>query len=65
MAKRRKESLIFLVSSVVLVFAAVLWYVNTAPALGATPSDGCMACHLDAGTMESMYEIPEASAGAG
>lgn len=65
MAKRRKDSLIFLVSSVVVVVVGLVFYINTSPVLSATPSDGCMACHLDADVMESMYATPEVSGGGG
>ncbi len=65
MAKRKKESLIYLVSSLVIILAVMLLYVNTAPVLSATPSDGCMVCHLDADVIESMYDAPVAAGGGG
>lgn len=65
MAKRKRDSLIFLASSAVIVLAVMVFYLNTAPVLSATPSDGCMACHLDAEVLESMYDAPEAAGGGG
>lgn len=65
MAKRRRDSLIFVGVSLLVVVAAMVFYVNTAPVLSATPSDGCMACHLDAEVLESMYCPPDAAGGGG
>lgn len=65
MAKRKKDSLIFLATSLVVAVAVLVFYVNTSPVLSATPSDGCMACHLDADVMESMYVVKEAAGGGG
>ncbi len=65
MAKRRKESLIFLASSLFVVVAGLVFYINTSPVLRATPSGGCIVCHLDADVMESLYDVPEASGGGG
>ena len=63
--KRKRDSMIFLVASLVIVLSVVLWQVNTSPVLGATPSDGCYVCHLDADVMEAMYEVPPPAAGPG
>ncbi|MGM0651512.1 MAG: hypothetical protein ACQES4_01860 [Bacillota bacterium] len=65
MAKRRKEIMVFLVSAVAVVVVAIMVYVSTTPVLGATPSDGCMTCHMDAEVMDTMYELPEEEGGGG
>ena len=65
LTKRRKETLIFMVASLAVVLVVAALYVNTKPALSATPSDGCLACHLDADVMEAMYEVPPPAAGPG
>lgn len=65
MAKRRKETIIFMVASLAVVLVVAALYVNTSPALSATPSDGCLACHLDAEVMEAMYDVPPPADGPG
>jgi hypothetical protein len=64
LAKHKRDSLIFLGASLLVVVAAMIFYINTAPVLSATPSDGCMACHLDSEVLESMY-CPSEDAGGG
>lgn len=65
MTKRRKESFIFLTLSLAVVLVVMIMYVNTGPVLSATPSDGCLVCHLDAAAMEAMYEVPPPAEGPG
>lgn len=65
MANRKKETTVFLVSAVAVVIVAVMVYVNTTPVLGATPSDGCMTCHMDSELINAMYEVPEEEGGGG
>jgi hypothetical protein len=65
LAKRKRDSLIFVGASLLVVVAAMVFSVNTAPVLSATPSDGCMACHLDADVLDSMYCPPEDAGGGG
>jgi len=65
LAKRRKESLVFIIVSLAIVIVVATLYVNTSPVLSATPSDGCMACHLDADVMEAMYDVPPPADGPG
>ncbi len=64
-AKRKRDSMIFIATSLALVVGVALWQVNTSPVLGATPSDGCYVCHLDADVMEAMYEVPPPADGPG